>query len=366
MTTIAFARGVPAHDMIPIADIDEASRRVLEEDPARILSYGTGGGYGPLRELLAAEHAVPASRVIVTSGSLQAFALYAQLLRDRAHPSTRPVAIVENPTYDRPLIVLERLGYDVRSVPVDADGVDPDALAAALAPGDATFVYLIPSYQNPAGCTLSDERRSRIIDITAAAGVPMFEDDPYGQLHFTTPAPAPMFGRAGSDHITYARSFSKTVSPGLRVGYVVVPESIAGDLERYANDTYISPTLLGEAIVASLIEHDRLAPAIEHARALLTDRCTRLAAALTEHMPSATWHRPDGGYFAWVNLAADVDTTALLARATGEGVTYVPGSAFGDGHEHAMRIAFSSPAIEDIEPGIARLASVIAGAPAPV
>ena len=356
METIAFARGVPAHDMIPIAAISAAATEVLDADAPRILSYGTGGGYPPLRDLLAGQHHVSTNRVIVTSGSLQGFALYAQLLRDRHTGPGKPVVIVENPTYDRPLIVLKRLGFEIRSVDLDGNGLDPDALEAALAPGDVTFVYIIPSFQNPAGVTLSDERRERVLTITARAGVPLFEDDPYGQLHFTEPAPTPIFGRRGDDHVTYACSFSKTVSPGLRVGYLVVPDNLAGDLERYANDTYISATLLGQAIVANLIEHQHIGPAIAHARALLHRRSELLAAAIETHLPEAEWHKPTGGYFAWVALPDALDADALLPRATELGVTFVPGSAFGTGHANAMRIAFSSPPIDSIEVGIERLA----------
>jgi 2-aminoadipate transaminase len=358
MHTIAFARGVPAPEMLPVDLIRDAVDSALEHDPARILSYGTGGGYGPLREFVASVHGTKPSNIIATTGSLHAFALLVEYLRTDS-VGAAPLAFVENPTYDRPLIVLRRNGYRIRAIPTDAYGMIPQELEQAIGEEQPAFLYVIPSFQNPSGATLSDERRDEILRIAATFDVPVIEDDPYGLLHFDTPAPPSLFERATDATVIYANSYSKTIAPGLRVGYIVLPDALAGKLERYANDTYISPTLLGQAAVHRILEDGAFDRHVATVRTMLASRCERMCNAIDHHLPQAIYARPGGGYFLWVELGSGVDTDALLTPAADAGVTFVQGSAFGSGHSSALRLAFSSPDIDDIAVGVERIAQAV-------
>lgn len=353
MDVIAFARGVPAPDMIPVNSIREAADRVLDRDGARVLSYGTGGGYPPLRELLAERHGVAPEQVIVTTGSLQGFAFLIQVLARRS--ADRPLRVaVENPTYDRPLLILRDRGALVDSLPLDQDGLDVDALST-LEPG--TLLYTIPNFQNPAGATMTDDRRARLLEVARERDLLVLEDDPYGQLWFEDPPPQGLHER--DDSVLYASSFSKTVSPGLRVGYMIAPRDLAADLERTANDTYISANLLGQAIVHDLLERDLVTPGIERCRRLLAERCDAMTAALDEHMPDFEYTRPAGGYFLWGKLPMGTSADDLLLPASEQGVSFVPGSAFGPGQEQALRLAFSFPTPDEVQEGVRRLGNAL-------
>src|SRR5687768_15233346 len=176
---ISFARGAPAPECLAAALLADCARAAIERDPA-VLAYGPGGGYGPLRERLAAQHGVDAGRVLITNGGLQGIAFYAEELLAR-----RPGRVlVEAPTYDRPLKILARLGAEVAAVPMDDEGLDPDALERELQHGNVSFVYTIPTFQNPSGRTLSLERRRRLVELVSAGGVPVLEDDPYGLVRY--------------------------------------------------------------------------------------------------------------------------------------------------------------------------------------
>jgi DNA-binding transcriptional MocR family regulator len=355
MNTIAFARGVPAPDLIPATQLAEAAARVLADDPVTLLSYGTGGGYGPLRELLGAQHGVAPRQIVVTTGSLHGFLLLIEELATTS--SGPPVAIVENPTYDRPLILFERAGWQVEHVRCDADGLDVDELDAALERSGASLLYTIPSYQNPGGSTLTANRRRALLQIAARHNCLVLEDDPYSDLWFESPPPPRLYDLPSDAKIVLARSFSKTVSPGLRVGYLVLPDDLAARIEKRANDSYISPSLLGNAIVHQYISDGYLEPGIAHARAELARRCGLMVDAIERHLPDAEFTAPEGGYFLWVRIPGE-NTAELAAAAKEAGVTFVAGREFGPGNDDALRLAFSSTSIDDLAPGIERIASV--------
>lgn len=357
MNTIAFARGVPAPEMLPVDELRRAAHAAYDTDPVALLSYGTGAGWMPLRERLAAQHDVDVARIVVTTGSLQGFVLLAQTIARRAQAEGRRArVIVEQPTYDRPLLMLRRLGIDVVPVPLGDDGLDVDAFDAALA-GGADFAYLIPTYQNPAGTTLPRDGRVAVLESARRHGVPVLEDDPYGLLHFDEPAPTSIFDLAGDDELVwYSGSTSKTVAPGLRVGWLVLPADLAAQVATAANDEYISATLLGQATLDAYFEQGSFQPGVDRSRALLRERCDILVAALTHHLPDARYVQPAGGYFAWVRLPGDLDGSRVAAEAAAIGVTVVPGASFGADCEPYVRIAFSSPPIDRIDDGIALLA----------
>lgn len=366
MDTIAFARGVPAPEMLPVDELRRAMRAAYDVDPVALLSYGTGAGWAPLRARLAARHGVDAERIVVTTGSLQGFVLLAQTIARRAQAAGRRArVVVEQPTYDRPLLMLRRLGIDVVAVPLGDDGIDVDAFDAALADG-ADFAYLIPTYQNPAGTTLPLEGRRAVLESARRHGVPVLEDDPYGLLHFDEPAPTSIFELADGDEsiVWYSGSTSKTVAPGLRVGWLILPPDLARDVATAANDEYISATLLGQAILDAYFEQGSFEPGVERSRGMLRERRDLLASALQQHLPDASYVRPAGGYFAWVRLPGGIDGAAVAKHAAAIGVTVVPGASFGEACEPYVRIAFSSPPVERIDAGIELLARACATAAA--
>jgi DNA-binding transcriptional MocR family regulator len=353
---ISFARGAPAPECLNVEELADCARVALERDGVSILSYGPGGGYGPLRERLAEWHGVEPSRVVITSGSLQGFAFLAEQL---VRPGSR--VLVEAPTYDRPLKILARLGAEIVGVPMDEEGLIPDELPE----GDFAFLYTIPTFQNPSGRTLSVERRRRLADLARERGLLVLEDDPYGLVRYDGEPLLSVFELAGGEQIAYCSSFSKTVAPGLRVGWYVLPAQLAADIEALAVSTYISPPYLTQATVLELLRRDDFLPNLERINGLLRARRDAMLDALAREMPDdASWTRPDGGYFVWLELPSGPPTAELLVEAEEAGVTFVKGTDFfadGEG-EHALRLAFSFVSPDEIAEGVARLAALVRAA----
>jgi 2-aminoadipate transaminase len=353
---ISFARGAPAPECLDAALLADCARVAVERDPS-VLAYGSGGGYGPLREHLAARHGVEPGRVLLTTGGLQGFVFYAEELLE-----SRPGRVlVEAPTYDRPLKILRRLGAEIRPVSMDAEGLEPDALERELAAGETSFLYTIPTFQNPSGRTLSPERRRRVVELAREHGVPVLEDDPYGLVRYEGEPPPSLHELEGGELVTYASSFSKTVAPGLRVGWFVAPADLAARLEARAVSTYISPPFLTQAAVFELIDRGGFEPNLERIRGLLRLRRDAMRDALAASLSGeATWSEPEGGYFLWVDLP--VDAAELLERAEAAGVTFVQGADFhadGSGSRSA-RLAFSYASPSEIGEGVSTLASLLA------
>jgi len=360
MAPISFARGAPAPECLDPALIAECAAAALAKDGTTILSYGSGGGYGPLREILAARHNVEPGRVFVTTGGLQGFAFYAAVQLAR-----RPGRVlVEAPTYDRPLKLLGWDRAEVATVAMDDEGLDLDALEAELAKGGpVSFLYTIPTFQNPSGRTLGVERRRRLAEMAAAHDLPVLEDDPYGLVRYDGEPLPSLHALEGGSLVAFTSSFSKTVAPGLRIGYFVLPADMVAAYDDRAVSTYISPSLLPQATVAELIDRGSFEPNLERVRGLLKVRKDAMLSALELHLPGGTsWSRPEGGYFLWVDFGEGVDSAALLARATEAGVTFVKGADFfpgGAGGHSSARLAFSYETPERIAEGIALLASLL-------
>lgn len=351
MSTISFARGIPAPECLPVEELADCARAALERDGRTILSYGPSPGYGPLREWIAARHDVAPGRLLLTNGSLPGFVLLARLLA-----AGRRV-LVERPTYDRPLKILRELGAEIVALPCDDDGLDPDALERELQQGEPpAFLYLIPTFQNPSGRTLPLERRQRICELALGHGLLVLEDDPYGLVRYDGQEVPSLFELSGGA-TAYSSSFSKTVSPGLRVGWFVLPEALAARLEAAATATYITPVLLGQATVHEFVSRGRFEPNLERVRGLLGSRRDAMLAALGRELPGARWTRPDGGYFVWLELDG-VDAGELLARAEQAGVTFVKGTDFG-GSPGSLRLAFSFVSTAEIGEGVGRLAAAL-------
>jgi len=362
---ISFARGVPAPECLAVEELADCARAALERDGRSILSYGPGGGYGPLREWLAERHGVEPGRVVITSGSLQGFVFLAEQL---VSPGTR--VLVEAPTYDRPVKILTRLGAEIVPVEMDDEGLVPEALEQALDSGDApAFLYTIPTFQNPSGRTLSVERRHFLAQLARERQLLVLEDDPYGLVRYDGEPQPSVFELAGGEQIAYCSSFSKTVAPGLRVGWFVLPAPLAQDVEALAVSTYISPPFLSQAMVLEFLLRDSFEPNLERVNGLLRERRDAMFEALARELPEdASWTRPEGGYFVWLELPSGPPSADLLAEAEEAGVTFVKGSDFfpgGRGGERALRLAFSFVSPDEIAEGVSVLGSLVrAAAPA--
>jgi DNA-binding transcriptional MocR family regulator len=357
---ISFARGAPAPELIPADELADCALAVASRDGAKVFAYGPGGGYQPLREWIAERHGVPFERVVLTVGGLQGFVFYAAEQQAR-----RPGRVlVEAPSYDRPLKVLAREGVEIEPLPMDDEGLDLDALDAELRRGSdpPSFLYTIPTFQNPSGRTLSPDRRARLVEIVGEHSLPVLEDDPYGLVRFEGETPSSLLELEGGKLVTYTSSFSKTVAPGVRTGYFVLPEPDAASFEERAVSTYISPPFLPEAIVWEYVRRGRFEPNLDYVRGELRARRDVMLESLERHFgDAASWSTPAGGYFVWLDLD-DADTAALAARAEEAGVAIVPGSGFfprGSGlGGSSARLAYSYEDPGRIREGIELLASL--------
>jgi 2-aminoadipate transaminase len=353
---ISFARGAPSADLLPVEAVRGAAQRALADDWKRALSYGTGIGHPGLCEWVAERHGIAdPSQVMITNGSLEAGSMLFQHL---IAPGDR--VIVEQPSYDRTLLLLERLGAERVGVPLDEDGIDVEALERALAGGPAKLVHVIPNFHNPAGCTLSAAKRERLVELAAEHGFWIFEDDPYRELPFEGEPPPTMLALDGSSRVIHSSSFSKTVSPGVRVGYLAGPEPQIKQLAKRANEVYISPNMLAESIVWELCRSGALEDNIAFVKGALRERRDALVDALQEHLPEAEFVLPGGGYFLWLTLNDDVDCEDLLAAALEERVGFISGRDFMlDGGRSSLRLSFASVPAEQIGEGVARIARAL-------
>jgi DNA-binding transcriptional MocR family regulator len=353
---ISFARGAPSLDIIDVDGLRAAADRAFSEDPGGLTAYGTSVGYPPLREWIAERHGVAVEQVLVTNGSMQADAFLFQLLVERGDD-----VVVESPTYDRTLLSLRERGARIHMVELEPDGIDVDALARLLEGGvRPKLAHIIPNFQNPAGHTLSREKRTRLLALAAAQDFTIFEDDPYVELRFSGEPLPTMLSLDDADRVVYASSFSKTVCPGIRVGYLVGPAGTIARIQRNATNTYISPSMVSQAIVNQFCRSGTIHRSIETVKHALHQRVDALAAALEREIPEARFVTPQGGYFMWVEMPEGTDVDALFTAAGERGVTFVKGSDFLlEGGENTLRLAYSGVTVEQIDEGVSRLAEAV-------
>jgi 2-aminoadipate transaminase len=354
--TISLARGIPSPDCLPVDDLADCAREALRRDGRTILSYGSTLGYEPLREWIGKRHGVEPGRVVVTNGSLQAFHLVLRAL------GPGPVA-VERPTYDRPRKILLAEGRALAEIPIDERGLDVDAVETEMS---AALLYTIPTFQNPSGVTLSEERRRRLAGLVRERGLPVLEDDPYGLVRFEGRPQPSLLELEGGEYVRYSSSFSKTVAPGLRVGYLILPLALASQLQGLAASTYITPGLVAQAALYEFLRRGLFESSLQRICNLLRKRRDAMLEALEHSLRDrARWSRPEGGYFVWLELPGELDASELLTRAEQSGVTFVPGRDFG-GEPNTLRLAFSYVSPDQITEGIGRLSKLVASAAAPV
>jgi len=349
---ISFARGVPSLDIIDVEGLRNAAVRAFEGDPEGTTAYGTSVGYPRLRAWIAERHGVEPGRVLLTNGSLQADAfLFDQLL------AAGDEVVVESPTYDRTLLSLRERGTKVHAVEVKHDGIDTETLRSLLEGGaHPKLAHVIPNFQNPAGYTLSLDKRRALVELASAHDFVVLEDDPYAEVRFSG-EPLPTMLSLAPERVVYASSFTKTVCPGVRVGYLVGPIELIEGIARRATNTYISPGMVSESIVYEFCVSGDIERSIETVRTALAERASALASALEAELPEAEFFAPEGGYFMWVTLPEGSDVAALASAAKERGVVFVKGTDFMlEGGENALRLAYSGVGVDEVREGAHRLA----------
>jgi 2-aminoadipate transaminase len=370
---ISFAGGLPAPEVFPVEEVRAATERVLRDHGTTALQYTTTEGYRPLRELLVRHMGrygveVKPENVLVTSGSQQALDLIGKLL---INPGDR--VLTEAPTYLGALQAFNAYQAEYLPVPIDDDGMDIDALEAQLR-GGPKFVYALPNFQNPAGVTLSVARRRRLVECAAAYGIPIVEDDPYGQLRYEgehlpslVKLDAETHGcangeRAFTGNVLYLSTLSKTLAPGLRIAWVVAPEAVISKLVQLKQGADLHSSTFCQYIAYEVARGGFLDRHVRRIRNVYGERRDAMLRALDRHAPPGVrWTRPSGGLFLWATLPEGFDTLKLLDEAIAEKVAFVPGAAFYPcgGGERTMRLNFSYAAPDVIEEGIKRLSKVI-------
>jgi 2-aminoadipate transaminase len=354
--TISFARGAPSLDIVDVEGLREASRLAFENDPAGTTAYGTSVGYVPLREYIAEQAGVEVDQVLVTNGSMQADAFLFETLVKAGDP-----VVVESPTYDRTLLNLRGRGADIRMVDLEIDGIDVAQLEGLLQDGlRPTLAHIIPNFQNPAGYTLSAEKRVQLLGLAAEYDFTIFEDDPYRSIRFEGDDLRPMRDTDDAGKVVYASSFSKTVCPGIRVGYLIGPQAVIKQIQTLATNTYISPNMVAQSIVNQFCRSGRIDSAIDTVKTALRARRDALVTALGRELPEARFAPPSGGYFMWVELPEAVKVAELEKAASERGVVFVKGTDFLlEGGENTLRLAYSGVTPEQIDEGISRLAEAV-------
>ncbi len=358
---LSFAGGLPAPELFPVEEIAAAHAEVLSKDGSFALQYSTTEGYGPLREWIAQNLAnrsmtVKPSEVLITSGSQQGLDLVARILLDPGD-----VVLVENPTY---LAALQAFAaYEVKLVPVpsDDDGMQTELLEGLIAQHKPKLIYLVSNFQNPKGTSLSLPRRRQLAEVASLNGVVVLEDDPYGELIFTgerLPAVAAM----GGANVLHISTFSKTLAPGLRIGWLSGDESLIRKATIVKQAADLHTATLSQRATSTLLRDFDLEAHLTKLRSVYGQRCATMLAALRQYMPvGTTWVEPKGGMFVWMQLPNGLDAESLFAAALAKQVAFVPGSAFfvDDIRTDFVRLNFSNRPPELIKEGMRRLGEVV-------
>ena len=364
---VSLAGGMPYVSALPPELVSGALERVMRDHGPEALQYGSGQGTPAIREQILEVMALEGIRasvddVVVTTGSQQALDLVTKLFIDKGD-----VILAESPSYVGAIGVFRSYQAEVVHVATDGDGMVPESLREAIVRTRAAgktikFLYLIPNFHNPAGVTLSWERRLEIIEIARSNNILILEDNPYGLLYFDGPPPQAMRS-VDTDGIIYLGSFSKTFAPGLRVGWAVAPHAIREKLILANESAVLSPSAFTQNVITSYFGASDWRAQIDTFRGIYRERKEAMIGSLKENLPDLTWTDPNGGFYVWLTLPEHLDSKAMLPRAVKELVAYTPGTAFfayGDGR-HNIRLSFCYPTSDAIRLGIRRLTKVING-----
>ena len=367
---ISLAGGSPYLKSLPLEDLGRTAQRIISDHGLEALQYGGGQGMEELRrqacEVMAAEGITDAdpADIVITTGSQSAQDVAAKVFCDPGD-----VILCEDPTYVGALNAFEAYEVDVRTVPMDADGLVPEALEqqirALQAEGKTIkLLYTIPSFNNPSGVTLTEARRQAVVDICSRNNILILEDNPYGLLRFDGRPLRPMRASNPQD-VLYLGSFSKIFAPGVRLGWALVPRHLYRRFYLACEAVVLCPSPLTQMLVSAYLREYDWMGHIRDSRELYAERCSTMLAALEEHLPAdVSWTRPEGGFFIWVTLPDGVDTYPLLYEAIDAGTVFIPGAAFtpGEGPSNKLRLAFSAVSPEDIRGGVRRLAPILRAA----
>lgn len=362
---VSLAGGMPFVSALPPDLIAQAVGRTLRDRGDAALQYGSGQGVPVLREQILDVMALEgiqasADDVVVTTGSQHALELLAKLFLDPGD-----VVLAEGPSYVTALVVFRSFEAEVEHVPMDEFGLIPSALSEhidALAVDGRTpkFLYTVPTFSNPAGVTLARARRQEILEIAQRHGILVLEDNPYGLLYFGAPAPDALRS-LDADGVVYLGTFSKTLAPGLRVGWVLAPAEIREKLILANEAAILSPSSFTQLVISEYLHTADWRAQIATFRDVYRERRDAMLGALGEHLPDLSWTVPDGGFYVWLTLPDQLDARQMLPRAVENLVAYTPGTAFyadGNGHQN-IRLSFSYPTPDFINEGVRRLATVI-------
>lgn len=373
---ISFAGGLPAPEMFPRRRVQEATQHVLQHG-CEALQYGATEGYRPLREMIfrhISRYGIECTldNVLITTGSQQALDLMGKIF---LNPGDK--VIVEEPTYLGAIQAWRAYQGEFLTVQTDDDGMLPESLEAALKTGEAKFIYALPNFQNPSGRTMTLERRKEIVRLADQYGVPILEDDPYGQLRYEGEHLPPLIvidaqsrpngheDALASGNVVYLSTFSKTLCPGFRVAWMVGPGEVIGKMVQGKQGSDLHTSTFSQIIAYETARHGFLDEHVRELRRVYGERRDLMLRLMAEHFPpGVTWTHPEGGLFLWVTLPEGLNSVELLEKAVEHKVAYVPGVAFYpyQGGENMMRINFSNASPEQITVGIKRLAAVFAEA----
>jgi 2-aminoadipate transaminase len=353
--TINFTRGVPANESYPIDEVADAAAAVIKAKGAAVFQYGPALGFQPLREWLAEWQGVVADHVLTANGSLQ-------LIEFLCIALVKPgdVVFTESPSYDRTLTLLRRHGARIVGIPLEADGPNIEALEAALARNVPEFFYVIPDFQNPAGATCSSAKRKSIAALAERHGFLVVEDAPYRLLRYRGKE-EPTLRELAPERTLHMSSFTKLIAPGVRTGFMIGGPELLKRLAKIAEDTYISPGYVAQAITYEWCRRGLLGPQIERLKALYAPRLDACLAALDKYMPDAVATRPDGGFFISLTLPKGVETTKVREAAAKLALNLADGLAFfpDGGGERFLRLPFCALTEPEIDEGIRRLAEAV-------
>ena len=358
---IVFTRGVPPPEAFPTEELAACLDAAVRENPDVVLQYGQQPGYAPLREELAGEYGVSPQEILIGNGSLQLQDLVSSFL-------VGPGAVVytEQPSYDRAIKTFRRRGARTVGIPLEEDGISVERLEAALGREVPAFLYLVPDFQNPAGATLSLQKRQRVVELADRYGFWVIEDIPYRKLRYEG-EDVPLLREIDPSHVITMSSFSKLLSPGMRVGFMISSEDLIREVTALGEDTYLSPVLPTQAAVAEYLRRGLLGPNVERLKDLYIPRWKAMAGSVRRELPGADAFIPSGGFFVSVMLPEEANTENLVGRAKDIGLLLTPGAAFfadpmkggeADG-DRFVRLPFCAVAPDQIEEGVKRLARLL-------